>query len=148
MKGYYKNEEATQAVFTADGWLKTGDLGTLDENNRLYIRGRSKTMILGPSGQNIYPEEIESKLNNLPFVLESLIVEKDGKLVGLVYPDYDTVDGAGLSHDDLPVIMEKNRVELNKLLAPYEAVGSIQLYPTEFEKTPKKSIKRYLYSNY
>ena len=148
MKGYYKNEEATQAVFTADGWLKTGDLGTLDENNRLYIRGRSKTMILGPSGQNIYPEEIESKLNNLPFVLESLIVEKDGKLVGLVYPDYDTVDGAGLSHDDLPIIMEKNRVELNKLLAPYEAVGSIQLYPTEFEKTPKKSIKRYLYSNY
>ena len=148
MKGYYKNEEATQAVFTADGWLKTGDLGTLDENNRLYLRGRSKTMILGPSGQNIYPEEIESKLNNLPFVLESLIVEKDGKLVGLVYPDYDTVDGAGLSHDDLPVIMEKNRVELNKLLAPYEAVGSIQLYPTEFEKTPKKSIKRYLYSNY
>ena len=105
-------------------------------------------MILGPSGQNIYPEEIESKLNNLPFVMESLIVEKDGKLVGLVYPDYDMVDGAGLSHDDLPIIMEKNRVELNKLLAPYEAVGAILLYPTEFEKTPKKSIKRYLYSNY
>ncbi len=148
MKGYYKNEEATRNVFTEDGWLKTGDLGTIDHDNRIYIRGRSKTMILGPSGQNIYPEEIESKLNNLPFVLESLVVEKEGKLVGLVYPDYDSVDSTGISHSDLPVIMEQNRVELNKLLAPYEAVSAIQLYPTEFEKTPKKSIKRYLYSNY
>lgn len=148
MKGYYKNEEATRNVFTKDGWLRTGDLGTIDHDNRIYIRGRSKTMILGPSGQNIYPEEIESKLNNLPFVMESLVVEKNGKLVGLVYPDYDTVDSTGVSHDDLPVIMEQNRVELNKLLAPYESVSELQLYPTEFEKTPKKSIKRYLYSNY
>lgn len=148
MKGYYKNEEATRNVFTDDGWLKTGDLGTIDANNRIFIRGRSKTMILGASGQNIYPEEIESKLNNLPFVMESLVVEKNGKLIGLVYPDYDTVDSTGISHTDLPVIMEQNRTELNKLLAPYEAVSEIQLYPTEFEKTPKKSIKRYLYSNY
>ena len=148
MKGYYKNEEATRNVFTEDGWLKTGDLGTIDADNRIFIRGRSKTMILGPSGQNIYPEEIESKLNNLPFVMESLIVEKGGKLIGMVYPDYDTVDSTGISHTDLPVIMEQNRVELNKLLAPYEAVSEIQLYPNEFEKTPKKSIKRYLYSNY
>lgn len=148
MKGYYKNEEATQNVFTEDGWLRTGDLGTIDHDNRIFIRGRSKTMILGASGQNIYPEEIESKLNNLPFVMESLVVEKNGKLIGMVYPDYDTVDSTGISHTDLPVIMEQNRVELNKLLAPYESISEIQLYPTEFEKTPKKSIKRYLYSNY
>lgn len=148
MKGYYKNEEATSKVFTEDGWLRTGDLGTIDADNRIYIRGRSKTMILGASGQNIYPEEIESKLNNLPFVMESIIIEKNGKLVGLVYPDYDTVDSTGISHEDLPIIMEQNRIELNKLLAPYEAVSALQLYPTEFEKTPKKSIKRYLYSNY
>ena len=148
MRGYYKNEEATNNVFTDDGWLRTGDLGTIDKDNHIFIRGRSKTMILGPSGQNIYPEEIESKLNNLPFVMESIIIEKNGKLVGLVYPDYDTVDNTGISHEDLPVIMEQNRVELNKLLASYEAVSSLQLYPTEFEKTPKKSIKRYLYSNY
>ncbi len=148
MKGYYKNDEATQNVFTEDGWLRTADLGTIDHDNRIFIRGRSKTMILGASGQNIYPEEIESKLNNLPFVMESLVVEKNGKLIGMVYPDYDTVDSTGISHTDLPVIMEQNRIELNKLLAPYETISEIQLYPTEFEKTPKKSIKRYLYSNY
>lgn len=148
MKGYYKNEEATRNVFTDDDWLKTGDLGTIDVNNRIYIRGRSKTMILSSNGQNIYPEEIEAKLNNLPFVLESLIVEREGKLVGLVYPDYDMVDNTGIRHDDLPAIMEQNRKDLNKLLAPYEAITSIVLYPTEFEKTPKKSIKRYLYENY
>lgn len=148
MKGYYKNEEATRNVFTDDGWLKTGDLGTIDVNKRIYIRGRSKTMILSSNGQNIYPEEIEAKLNNLPFVLESLVVEREGKLVGLVYPDYDTVDSTGIRHEDLPAIMEQNRKDLNKLLAPYEAVASIILYPTEFEKTPKRSIKRYLYENY
>lgn len=148
MKGYYKNEEATRNVFTDDGWLKTGDLGTIDVNKRIYIRGRSKTMILSSNGQNIYPEEIEAKLNNLPFVLESLVVEREGKLVGLVYPDYDTVDSTGIRHEDLPAIMEQNRKDLNKLLAPYEAVTSIILYPTEFEKTPKRSIKRYLYENY
>ncbi|MDL2278694.1 AMP-binding protein [Parabacteroides sp. OttesenSCG-928-G07] len=148
MKGYYKNEEATKNVFTEDGWLRTGDLGTIDKNKRIFIRGRSKTMILGSSGQNIYPEEIESKLNNLPFVMESLVIEKDRKLIGLVYPDYEAVDATGVSHDDLKQVMEQNRIELNKQLASYEAVSSLQLYPTEFEKTPKKSIKRYLYSNY
>lgn len=148
MKGYYKNEEATRNVFTDDGWLKTGDLGTIDVNKRIYTRGRSKTMILSSNGQNIYPEEIEAKLNNLPFVLESLVVEREGKLVGLVYPDYDTVDSTGIRHEDLPAITEQNRKDLNKLLAPYEAVTSIILYPTEFEKTPKRSIKRYLYENY
>ena len=148
MLGYYKNEEATQEVLEPDGWLHTGDLALMDREGNVTIKGRSKNMLLGPSGQNIYPEEIESKLNNLPFVMESIIIEKNGKLVGLVYPDYDTVDSTGISHEDLPIIMEQNRIELNKLLAPYEAVSALQLYPTEFEKTPKKSIKRYLYSNY
>lgn len=148
MKGYYKNEEATAKAFTDDGWFLTGDLGTIDHNNHIYLRGRCKTMILSSNGQNIYPEEIESKLNNLPCVMESIIIEKNDKLIGLVYPDYDMVDSTGISHEDLPVIMEQNRLELNKLIAPYEAVSKIQLYPTEFEKTPKKSIKRYLYSNY
>ena len=146
MKGYYKNEEATRNAFTEDGWLKTGDLGTIDKNNRIYIRGRNKTMLLSSNGQNIYPEEIESKLNNLPFVLESIVVERNGKLVGLVYPDYEAVDAAGISHDRIDDIMKQNRKDLNKLLAPYEAVSSLIVHPTEFEKTPKKSIKRYFYS--
>ena len=146
MKGYYKNEEATRNAFTEDGWLKTGDLGTIDANNRIYIRGRSKTMLLSSNGQNIYPEEIESKLNNLPSVSESLILEKEGKLVGLVYPDFDAADRAGISLEELPALLERTRLELNKLLAPYEAVSQLKLYPNEFEKTPKKSIKRFLYT--
>lgn len=148
MTGYYKNEEATRNIFTPDGWLCTGDLGTIDKDNRIYIRGRSKTMILGANGQNVYPEEIEAKLNNLPFIMESLVVEKNGKLVAMVYPDYDTADSTGVLSQDLPIIMEENRIALNKMVAPFEVVTEIQLYPTEFEKTPKKSIKRYLYSNY
>ena len=145
MLGYYKNEEATKAVFTEDGWLRTGDLGTIDKDNNIFIRGRSKTMILGASGQNIFPEEIESKLNNLPYVLESLLVEKNRKLIALVYPDKDTVEKDGLSQTDLEKIMEQNKEALNKIVASYEKISEIQLYPNEFEKTPKKSIKRYLY---
>jgi len=147
MAGYYKNEAATKEAFTEDGWLKTGDLGTLDKNNNLFIRGRSKSMILGPSGQNIYPEEIEAKLNNLPFVMESLVMEKDRRLIALVYPDYDSVDESGLSHDDLALVMEENKATLNKGVAAYEKIAEIRLFPNEFEKTPKKSIKRYLYNN-
>ena len=146
MLGYYKNEEATRAAFTDDGWLKTGDLGIIDENNNIFIRGRLKDMLLGSNGQNIYPEEIESKLNNLPFVMESLVVEKKQKLIALVYPDYNAADQAGVSHENLPVIMEKNKETLNKTVASYEKIAEIQLYPNEFEKTPKKSIKRYLYT--
>lgn len=145
MKGYYKNEEATKAAFTEDGWLKTGDLGTIDENNRIYLRGRSKTMILGASGQNIFPEEIEAKLNNLPYVTESLVVTRNNKLVALVYPDYETMNLTGLASKDLDAIMEENKLSLNKSVANYEAISAIHIYPTEFEKTPKKSIKRYLY---
>ena len=145
MLGYYKNKEATKNVFTEDGWLKTGDLGTIDKNNNIFIRGRSKSMILGASGQNIYPEEIEAKLDNLPFILESLVVERNGKLIALVYPDYDAVDGTGITDQDLKLIMNENKDILNKMVASYEKIAEIQLYPDEFEKTPKKSIKRYLY---
>ncbi|MDR0428273.1 MAG: AMP-binding protein [Dysgonamonadaceae bacterium] len=145
MLGYYKNEKATSDVFTEDGWMKTGDLGTIDKENNVYIRGRSKSMILGANGQNIYPEEIEAKLDNLPFVLESLLVERNGKLVALVYPDYDAVDEKGISHENLTIIMNENKEHLNKMVASYEKISEIELFPSEFEKTPKKSIKRYLY---
>ncbi|MCL1934126.1 MAG: AMP-binding protein [Candidatus Azobacteroides sp.] len=147
MLGYYKNEEATRAIFTDDGWLKTGDLGTIDENFNIFIKGRSKTMILGPNGQNIYPEEIESKLDNLPFVMESLVMQKKSKLIALVYPDNDAIKQAGITPKNLSVIMERNRDTLNRLVASYEKIAEIQLYPTEFEKTPKKSIKRFLYTS-
>ncbi len=147
MVGYYKNEEATSDVFTEDGWLKTGDLGTLDSDNYIFIRGRSKSMILGANGQNIYPEEIEAKLNNLPFVMESLVVESNGKLIALVYPDYEAVDSIGISVDLLPSVMKENKDSLNSIVASYEQISEIRLFPQEFEKTPKKSIKRFLYNN-
>lgn len=148
MKGYYKNDEATASVIDQDGWLHTGDMGVIDENKNIFIKGRYKNMILGASGQNIYPEEIESKLNNMPFIMESLVVEKDGKLVALVYPDYEAVDKCGLHNSDLEAAMEEIRSNLNTEVAPYESIAKIFLYPTEFEKTPKRSIKRYLYTNF
>ena len=148
MVGYYKNPEATKEVFTEDGWLRTGDLGTLDEHNNLYIRGRSKTMILSSSGQNIFPEEIEARLNNMPFVLECLVIERNRKLVALVYADYEALDSLGLNNpENLKTIMDENLKNLNNSVAAYEKVSQIQLYPTEFEKTPKRSIKRYLYNS-
>ncbi|MDR1764366.1 MAG: AMP-binding protein [Dysgonamonadaceae bacterium] len=146
MAGYYKNEAASREVFTDDGWMRTGDLGTIDKENNIYIRGRSKSMILGASGQNIYPEEIEAKLNNLPFVMESLVLDRNQRLVALVYPDYDAADQAEISHDDLEILMQENKEALNNMVASYEKIAEIQLFPNEFEKTPKKSIKRYLYS--
>lgn len=147
MKGYYKNREATEAVLDKDGWLHTGDLGTLDEENFLFLKGRSKTMILSANGQNIFPEEIEAKLNNLPYVNESLVLERGTGLCALVYPDFEQADADGLTSVDLEPIMEQNRQELNKMVAPYEQVQEIKLVPDEFEKTPKKSIKRYLYTH-
>ena len=146
MQGYYKNPAATENVLDKEGWLKTGDMGTRSPDGTLFLRGRSKTMILSASGQNIYPEEIESKLNNMPFVAESLVVERDGRLVALVYPDYEAVDRLGISGADLQSAMENVRRELNGLLAPYEQVSKIQLVPNEFEKTPKRSVKRFLYT--
>lgn len=144
MTGYYKNHDATEAAIDTDGWLHTGDMGTVTDGT-IFIRGRYKTMILSASGQNIYPEEIEAKLNNMPYVNESLIVERGKGLTAIVYPDYDRMDADKIDINALTPLMETNRVELNKLVAPYEKVDRIQLIPHEFEKTPKKSIKRYLY---
>lgn len=146
MVGYYKNEQATKDVLDKDGWLHTGDLGTLDDEGNVFIRGRNKTMILSASGQNIYPEEIEAKLNNMPFVMESLVIESKGRLIALVYPDYEAMDTMGINQDQLRELMEENRIMLNSSVAAYESVSKIQLYPNEFEKTPKKSIKRYIYT--
>ena len=147
MSGYFHNSEATDKVLHDDGWLHTGDMGTLSADGTVFIRGRLKTMLLGSNGQNIYPEEIEAKLNNMLYVSESLVVEREGKLVALVYPDYEAMDQLGVTREQLPELMENIRMELNKLVAPYERISKIQLIATEFEKTPKRSIKRYLYSN-
>ena len=147
MMGYYKNEEATKAVLDPDGWLHTGDMGIMDEDGTIYIKGRCKTMILTGSGQNIYPEEIEDKLNNLPLVMESLIVERKGVLTALIYPDYDQAKQEGIDAEALNKMMADNIVELNKIVASYERVGLYELMDSEFEKTPKRSIKRYLYQN-
>lgn len=147
MYGYYKNDEATRLTITEDGWLHTGDLGMIDADNFIYIKGRSKTMLLGPSGQNIYPEEIEAKLNNMPYVMESLVLQRGTQLVALVCPDFEAVDAAHLTEEQLAEAMEQNRKEVNKLLAAYEQIVKIKLYTHEFEKTPKKSIKRFLYTS-
>ena len=143
MMGYYKNEEATIAAFTDDGWMHTGDLGSLDKHKNIFIKGRNKTMILGASGQNIYPEEIEDKLNNLEGVGESIIVEREGRLVGLVFPDEQT--SKRMSIDDLRNLMKQNVARLNKLIPGYSQVSDIEIKEEPFEKTPKKSIKRFLY---
>lgn len=147
MMGYYKNPKATAEVLDKEGWFHTGDMGTRSADGTLFLRGRSKTMILGPSGQNIYPEEIETKLNNMPYVAESLVVERDKKLVALVYPDYAALDAMGIATSQLDEAMENVRKDLNALVAPYEQISRIQLLPNEFEKTPKKSIKRFLYTH-
>ncbi|WP_283388525.1 AMP-binding protein [Barnesiella viscericola] len=147
MLGYYKNDEATQAIFTPDGWMKTGDLCTIDEDGFVYLRGRNKNMILGPSGQNIYPEEIEDRLNNMPYVCESLIVEQEGKLVALVYPDIENAQRSNLAGHALEAQMEEDIAALNKELPAYSQISRLKIYYEEFEKTPKRSIKRYLYQN-
>ena len=148
MQGYYKNEESTRLIFTPDGWLKTGDLGYVDDENYIYIKGRDKSMILGPSGQNIYPEEIESILNNMPYVMESLVIQSDAGLTALVCPDFAAVDADHLTQEMLEAAMETNRRNLNAQIPAYEQIVKMQLYPHEFEKTPKKSIKRFLYTKW
>lgn len=148
MLGYYKNEEATKQIFDADGWLHTGDLGIMDEEGNVTIKGRSKNLLLGPSGQNIYPEEIEEKLHNLPYVAESIVIQQnDNKLAALIYPDFDEAYAQGMSNKDIEVVMEENRVTLNSELPAYSQISRIKIYPEEFEKTPKKSIKRFLYQD-
>lgn len=146
MLGYYKDPDATRNTFAREHWLNTGDIGTIDDDGFIYIKGRSKNLILGASGQNIYPEEIEALLNNLPFVQESLVIEKQGKLLALVFPDFDAADAKGVSETQLRDKMEANRRELNKQLPGYCAISKIELYPKEFEKTPTRKIKRFLYT--
>ncbi|MBD5191174.1 MAG: long-chain fatty acid--CoA ligase [Bacteroidales bacterium] len=145
MSGYYKNPEATKDTFLPGGWMNTGDLVTVDPDGYIYIKGRSKTMILGPSGQNIYPEEIEQKINNLPYVLESLVIDDGGKLVALVYPDYESMEKNNLKPENAVSLMDDNLKLLNQQLPAYSKVSSIRIMDKEFEKTPKHSIKRYLY---
>ncbi|MCK9302010.1 MAG: AMP-binding protein [Bacteroidales bacterium] len=145
MLGYYKNEEATKAAFTEDGWMRTGDMGVIDAAGNIFIRGRIKNMILGSGGQNIYPEEIEDKLNNQPYIIESVVIERDKKIVALVYPDYDRVSQEDLDKMKLAQLMEENRINLNLLLPNYSKIAKIEMLKESFEKTPKRSIKRFLY---
>ena len=147
MKGYYKNQEATDAVIDKDGWFHTGDLATMAADGHIFVRGRSKNMLLGPNGQNIYPEEIEDKLNSMAMVNESIVIQSDDKLVALVHPDMEEVNNLGFTDEDLENIMEQNRKELNMQIPSFAKVSRIKLHNQEFEKTAKKSIKRYLYQN-
>lgn len=147
MKGYYKNQEATDAVIDKDGWFHTGDLATMDADGHFFVRGRIKNMLLGPNGQNIYPEEIEDKLNSMAMVNESIVIQSDDKLVALVHPDMEEVNNLGFTDEDLENIMEQNRKELNMQIPSFAKVSRIKLHNQEFEKTAKKSIKRYLYQN-
>ena len=146
MLGYYKNEEATATTLDKEGWYHTGDLGTMDGDGNVFIKGRSKNMLLGASGQNIYPEEIEDKLNSLALVSESVVVQKGNKLIGLVHPDFDEAQSLNLGRKELEEIMEQNRQELNTMVPAYSKVSEIRIHDEEFEKTPKKSIKRFLYT--
>lgn len=145
MLGYYKNEEATKEVIDEDGWFHTGDRATMSSDGHIYIKGRIKNMLLGANGQNIYPEEIEDKLNSMTMVNESLVVQHGNQLVGLVYPDMEEAQAMGFNEDDLKNIMEQNRLELNTLIPPFCKISEIRIHNEEFKKTPKKSIKRYLY---
>lgn len=147
MLGYYKNEEATRQVIDEEGWLHTGDMATIDEDGNIFIKGRCKNLLLTSAGQNIYPEEIESKLNNMPYVSESLIIMQQEKLIALIYPDSDDAFAHGLSKSDIERVMEENRIELNRQLSAYSQISRFKLYPEEFEKTAKKSIKRFLYQD-
>ena len=145
MLGYYKNEEATRQALDAEGWFHTGDLGLMDADGNVFIKGRSKNMLLSSNGQNIYPEEIEDKLNSMALVSESIVIQEGEKLVGLVHPDYDEAQSLGLNKEDIASIMEQNRQQLNEIMPSYSKVSAMRIHEEEFEKTPKKSIKRFLY---
>ena len=143
--GYYKNDEATASVFDKDGWFHTGDMGVMDKEGFLFLKGRSKCMILGPSGQNIYPEEIEGVVNNVTYVVDSLVIEDHGTLVSLIYPDYHQAELDGLSKDELEAKIQETLPEINKQIPNYAKIAKIEFLPEDFERTPKRSIKRYLY---
>ena len=145
MLGYYKNEEATRQALDAEGWFHTGDLGLMDADGNVFIKGRSKNMLLSSNGQNIYPEEIEDKLNSMALVSESIVIQEGEKLVGLVHPDYDEAQSLGLNKEDIASIMEQNRQQLNEIMPAYSKISAMRIHEEEFEKTPKKSIKRFLY---
>ena len=145
MLGYYKNEEATRLAFDDEGWYHTGDLGVMDTQGNIFIKGRKKNMLLGPNGQNIYPEEIEDKLNSMLMVSESLIVQRQGRLEALVVPDWEEANDLKLTEENVRNIMELNRHDLNEMLPAYERIQAVNILHEEFEKTPKRSIKRYLY---
>ena len=145
MLGYYKNEETTAQSFTEDGWFRTGDMGVIDEDGYLFLRGRSKCMILGPSGQNIYPEELEAVVNNVTYVGDSLVIDDHGTITALVYPDYHTAGVDGINPDQLKERLTSSLPEINKELPKYAQIRKMEFLPEDFERTPKKSIKRYLY---
>ena len=143
--GYFKNPEATKMTFTKDGWFRTGDMGIVDKDGFLYLKGRSKCMILGPSGQNIYPEELEAVINNVTYVVDSLVVEEKGGLTALIYPDYHQAEMDGMSGEQLEQRLKEGLPEINRRLPNYAQIRKIEFMPEDFERTPKKSIKRYLY---
>lgn len=147
MQGYYKNAQATEAVIDGEGWFHTGDLATMSADGHIFIRGRIKNMLLGSNGQNVYPEEIEDKLNSMAMVCESLVLQRGDELVALVYPDMEEAHQMGFSEEDLVNVMTQNRLELNQILPSFCKIAEIQLHGEEFVKTPKKSIKRYLYQD-
>lgn len=146
MTGYYKNEKATAEVIDDKGWLHTGDLGVIDKDGNIYIKGRSKSMILGPSGRNIYPEEIESIINNQKYVVESLVISENNKLIGLIYPDQDQIKNDNLNEDQVLKVLDEVRKTVNERLPDYMTVSKFRIHPEEFVKTPKRSIKRFLYT--
>jgi long-chain acyl-CoA synthetase len=145
--GYYKNEQATREAIDSDGWFHTGDLGLMDAEGNVFIKGRSKTMLLSANGQNVYPEEVEDQLNSMPMVTESVMIQEGDKFIGLVYPDFDEAKAMGFTREDLENIMEQNRKDLNVVLPAYCRLAEIRIHEEEFEKTPKKSIKRFLYQH-
>jgi long-chain acyl-CoA synthetase len=144
--GYYKNEKATREMIDSRGWMHTGDLGVIDKEGNIFIKGRSKSMILGPSGKNIYPEEIESVINNKNYITESVVVFEDNKLIGLIFPDYEMIKKDNISEEQLISILDETRKEVNSRLPDFMSVSKFRIHPEEFAKTPKRSIKRFLYT--
>ena len=146
MSGYYKNEKATKDIIDDKGWMHTGDLGIIDKEGNIFIKGRSKTMILGPSGKNIFPDEIEAIINNMDYIAESLVIAEDNKLIGLIFPDYEMMKRDNISEEQLITILDKTKKEVNEKIPEFMAVSKFRIHPEEFAKTPKRSIKRFLYT--